>query len=81
MEYQNLYYTDNHEHAAFLLASNQIIESFYWSKGSAVFVFENEVECERIIKGILKGNIKLTPQSLLEALKTVNGIINFNFFN
>ena len=81
MEYHNLYYTDNHEHAAFLLASSQSIESFYWAKGSAVFVFENEAECERIIKGILKGNIKVNPQALVEALKTVNGIINLNFFN
>jgi hypothetical protein len=81
MEYKDLYYTDNNEHAAFLLACKQTLESFYWAKGASVFVFENEPKCKRIIAGILAGEISINPVSLIEALRTVNGIINLHFYN
>ena len=81
MTYQNLYYTDNHEHAAILLARKQVVESFYWAKGSAVVVFENEEECERILEGVLKGVVQVNPKSLIDALRIINNIINLNFHN
>ena len=81
MKYSNLYYTDNHEHAAFLLASKQVLESFYWTKGSCVFVFENEERCEKIINGILKGEYHIEAFSLIQALKTISGIMNIYIGN
>jgi hypothetical protein len=78
MTYDNLYYTDDAEHAAFLLASKQVIESFYWAKGSCVFVFEGELKCEKIIDSILKGEYHIEALSLLEAFKTINNILSIN---
>ena len=81
MEYKDLYYTDNNEHTAYLLACKQTLESFYWARGASVFVFENEPECERIINGVLNGTVSIEPMSLICALKTINGIINLNIYN
>jgi hypothetical protein len=78
MTYENLYYTDNHEHAAYLMASKQVLESFYWNRGACVFVFENELECDRIITSILRGDYFIEALSLVEALKAIHGIINLN---
>lgn len=81
MNYNNLYYTDNPEYASFLLASKQVLESLYWSKGACVFVFENETECKKIISGIKEGEILVGGPSLIEAIKTIQGIINLKVEN
>ena len=78
MRYTNLYYTDNHEYAAFLMASRRTLDSFYRSRGNCVFVFEDGPECERIIQSIIKGDHFIEATSLVEALKTINGIMNID---
>ena len=76
MFYDKLYYTDIPEHAAFLMALGQVLDSFYWARTACVFVFEDEVKCQKVIAGILSGKTRIKATALTEALKTINSVIN-----
>jgi len=73
--YQNLYQTKDTESAIILYAMKQVLDSTFWENGSCFFVYEDKVACENILKDYLNDKIIIGAKSLMDAYKTIKGII------
>jgi hypothetical protein len=72
MDYTNLFYTKNSDHAALLIALNQTLDYCYRDiDGEVNFVFVNEFVCKNLLKNYFHKNQKVNANALFDAIKSV----------
>lgn len=69
--------TKDFDHASILYACKQKLSESYWDNGSCFFEFENEEVCEKLISDYYRDELVLGAKSLMEAIKTIKGIIHY----
>ena len=61
--------------ASLLYATGQTLETTEWENGVCYFVFEDRPKCEDVIADYYKGQITLNAKVIIEAIKTIKGIL------
>lgn len=73
--YQNPFKTKDSEIVAVLLATKQVLNTSHWENGVCYFIFQNKLECEKIISDYRNDKIVIGAKSLMEAIRTIKSII------
>jgi hypothetical protein len=74
---QNQFTTKDSELASLLIATRQILSSSYWEENVCYFLFEKEIECQKIIADYRNDKIIISAKTLIEAQRMVRGIIRY----